>query len=600
MNNAHKLIAAARRVAKNESRASGIPYQKCLDLVAVRAGIPTWAAFMAAPVPVDDDSREAALEPDFSVVPSDRHLQTIVCHGMRVGATSFQAYRRDGNGQPPVLDFVLEDGNSRPIDARGLSMEALETECLDATPTVDGALMRMRMTWPGPTSSTAAVTGTFDGSMPHRFRDEEAAYDFESAISYPNPVQGMRERVRDALERRRIGRDGQQLRRLMQERGIFYEPDSGPAIAKAPDGRLIRLRHGYCMTAFSPPGAGRMAGTVVPMVLTGDTSSFVIHDDGQIHAHTSGYRATIGRVAVIRTSGGGTGAINPFGAEWLVSMDDRVLRGYLDKVSQALCPHDARVARLVMETAHAQIRVAGETTIVRIRDALVVDLDGRLAREAVASLLPLTTPAARTFTERSSIVPSDLRGTGTRDDPSPFTLYIVRDPLDGGAREPLVAAIQTAVWYKTSMRGPGSVDENQARLGPCGVATVYFDFHRSTRLPVMEKMLTYARSSWDSLVVCGNSASTMLAMYGEREGRDILDMFHCRLIPAQSSGREADLIDPRNHVGYGRMRSTPWGRAILAGGPHRSPELAMPVFFADDVLKGRAYARGCTGPAPVG
>jgi len=599
MNNAHKLIAAARRVAKNESRASGIPYQKCLDLVAVRAGMPTWAAFMAAPVPVDDDSREAALEPDFSIVPPDAHLRNIVVHGTRVGATSFTAYRRGGPNQAPVLDFILEDGTSRPIDARGLSMEALESDCADPTPTIDGILMRTS-TRPGGSASAAVVTGTLDGSMPELYRSDEDGYDYRNVATYPRPVKGVGKRIGDALERWRIGSDGQQLRRLTQERGISYEQDGGPAIATAPDGRKIRLAHGHCMTAFSPPGSGRMAGTVVPMVLTGDTSSFVIHDDGQIHAHTSGYRATIGRVAVIRTSGGSTEAINPFGAEWTRAMSPRTLRGYLDKVSQALCPHDARVARLVMETAYCQIQRKGETNLIRIRDEIASDLDGRLAREAVASLLPLTTPAAKAITGHSSIAPADLRGTGTRENPRPFTLYIVRDPLDGGAREPLAAAIQTAIWYQTTVRGANNVQEGQGRMGFCGVATIYFDFHRSTRLPIMVDMLTYARSSWDSLVVCGNSASTMLAMYGERQGRDILDMFGYRLIPVQSSGREADLIDPRNHVGYARMRSTPWGRAILAGGPHRSPELAMPVFFADDVLKGRAHARGCTGPAPVG
>lgn len=599
MNNARKLIAAARRAAKNESRASGIPYQRCLDLVAVRAGIPTWSAFMAAPVPVDDDSREASLEPDFSTLPPDGHLRSIVGHGTRVGATSFMAYRRAGPDQPTVLDFVLEDGTSRPIDGRGLSMEALESDCADRTPTIDGTLMRVS-TMPGGSASPAVVTGTFDGSMPDLHRGDEDGYDYRNVASYPMPAESVGKRIGDALERWRIGSDGQQLRRLMQQRGIFYEQDSGPAIATAPDGRLLRLGHGHCMTAFSPPGSGRMAGIVVPMVLTGDTSSFVIHDDGQVHGHTSGYRATIGRVAVIRTSGGDTEAINPFGVEWTRSMSQRTLRNYLDKVSQALCPHDARVARLVMETAYGQIQRRGETNLVRIRDEIASDLDGRLAREAVASLLPLTTPAARAVTERSTIHPSDLRGTGTRESPAPFTLYIVRDPLDGDAREPLAAAIQTAIWHQTARRGPNHVEDGHGRMGFCGVATVYFDFHRSTRLPIMEEMLTYARSSWDSLVVCGNSASTMPAMYGDRRGRDMLDMFHYRLIPVQSSGREADLIDPRNHVGYARMRAVPWGRAILDAGPHRSPEVGMPVFFADDVLKGRAHSRGCTGPAPVG
>jgi len=599
MNNSQKLIAAARRVAKNESRARGIPYQKCLDLVAVRAGIPTWAAFMKAPVAVDEDSKEASLEPDFSTVPPDTHLRSIVGHGARVGATSFTAYRRHGPGQPPVLDFVLGDGTSRPIDARGLSMEALESDCYDRTPTIDGTLMRMS-TMPGGSASATVVTGTFDGSMPDLRRADADGYDYLNVATYPRPVQSVRDRIGDALERWRIGSDGQQLRRLMQQRGVFYEPDRGPAIATAPDGRLLRLGNGHCMTAFSPPGSGRMAGIVVPMVLTGDTSSFVIHDDGQIHRHTSGYRATIGRVAVIRTSGGNTEAINPFGVEWTQGMSPRTLRNYLDKVSQALCPHDARVARLVMETAYGQIQRTGETSLVRIRDETASDLDGRLARETVASLLPLTTPAARAVTERSSLVPSDLRGTGTRESPRPFTLYIVRDPLDGDAREPLAAAIQTAIWYQTASRGPNSTRDGQVAMGFCGVATVYFDFHRSTRLPIMEDMLTYARSSWDSLVVCGNSVSTMIAMHGERIGRDILDMFHYRLIPVQSSGREAELIDPRNHVGYARMRSMRWGRAILDAGPHRSPEVGMPVFFEDDILKGRAHSRGCTGPAPVG
>jgi hypothetical protein len=590
MNAESKLVAAAKRAARTLSRAEGHPYQKCLDLVAIRAGLPTWSAFLANPVPVDDASREAALEPDFSAIPHDMHMETVVRYGLGIDATAFRAYARKDADAPPVLDFAMADGTSRPIDGRGLSIHYIVSGCSDPTPTIAGALLRAK-------SSSEFVpqpeaTCSLDGSAAPELTQQIN----EASIPYADhhwPTPGVIGRTARRISRRLKGAklyDQQKL--LKRHSGLVDKTTAGPLVAIGEDGRRVRLHHGYTLRAFSPPGTGRLVGIVVPMVLTGDTSSFVIHEDGQVHAHTSGYRATLGRIAVIRTAGGSRDSINPYSKEWLPTKWPGSMRSQLDKLSRAIAPNDHRVARLILETSHEIVRARHETTLTEIRDAIALRMDelGVVARDAVATLLPLTTPAAVAAVGGNTVLPTEIRGTGTRDEPRPITIYLIRDPMDGSSREPLAAFIQTAIWMHTG----GSRNK-----GPCGLATIHYDFHRSTHSPRLRSAMDYARSFGDSIVVCGNSASRMVSLYGERDGRDLLDMFHHTLIPTQSSGTEAELIDRRDEVGYQTMRSLDFGRAILTTGATHA-EFGLPLFYKDEVMKTKAYAEGCTGPAPVG
>lgn len=607
MNNSDKMIAAARRAAKKESRVTGIPYQRCLDLIAVRAGRATWSSFAEDPVPVDADSLEASLEPDFSATPPRTHLLTAVRHASRIGATAFTVAERSGLKGPPIVEFRFSDGTARPIDGRGVSLPALVAACTGGvregcidvhTPTVDGHLMRAKI-HDGDRSagigSTIAVA--IDGDAPPVVARPE--HDLGSGSYKPDvrPKPGLSMRIGRAWERWRIGEEMQRLNPLMSRRVVSHDPRSGPAIAVGPDGKLVHLPHGRTLFAFSPPGTGRMAGLAVPAILTGDTACFVVHDDGQLHRHTSGHRATLGRVAVIRTAGGSTDSINPFAREWLPPWIGSQ-RTYLDMVSRALCPSDMRAARVVMEEAARLIEANGGTTVTQIRDAIAADMHDEIRRSTVAALMPLTTRGASSAVDGNTIAPADLRGAGTRDDPEPLTIYIVRDPADGNSRQPLASAIQTAIDFTLMACGMGSDREDDRRMGPCGVCTLHLDFHRSSTMPTMRLALDMARHNSDSIILTASTAGCMERMYGAKNGREMLAMPMITMIPMQSDAREAQLVDGYGRVGLERIRTIDPEAAILSTAAG-SPMLGMPMFFRIPEIAARAYARGCSGPPPV-
>ena len=79
MDDRARMIESARRLARRNARATGTPYQTCLDEVARALGRAHWAAFTADPVPVPrDDAPVPGLPvnlPDFAVrwnLPPDR------------------------------------------------------------------------------------------------------------------------------------------------------------------------------------------------------------------------------------------------------------------------------------------------------------------------------------------------------------------------------------------------------------------------------------------------------------------------------------------------------------------------------------------------
>ena len=126
MNPEQKMIAAAQRAARRLARAEGIPYQTSLDAVARTAGRSHWRAFCDDPVPVDEQSRAATNEPDFSVIDEAAHLDMSLSYGRSIDATTMVA--EPGDTGEPTLSYVLS-GSTQPrgIDARGLSLAAMAT-----------------------------------------------------------------------------------------------------------------------------------------------------------------------------------------------------------------------------------------------------------------------------------------------------------------------------------------------------------------------------------------------------------------------------------------------------------------------------------------
>lgn len=124
MNPEQKMIAAAQRAARRLARAEGIPYQSSLDRIARDAGRSHWRAFCDDPVPVDDQARASADEPDFSVNDGARHLDMSIAYGRSIDATTMVA--EPGNAGEPTLSYVVSGSSRRRgVDARGLSLDAM-------------------------------------------------------------------------------------------------------------------------------------------------------------------------------------------------------------------------------------------------------------------------------------------------------------------------------------------------------------------------------------------------------------------------------------------------------------------------------------------
>jgi hypothetical protein len=125
MNPDAKLVAAAQRAARKLSRAEGASYQSCLDRVARQAGRRNWGDFLAGPTAVDGTADAAAAEPDFAAISRDGHLDAVVEHGVSIGGRAVLARACTGQGTRLVYCSARSDEYDHPIDARGLSVEAM-------------------------------------------------------------------------------------------------------------------------------------------------------------------------------------------------------------------------------------------------------------------------------------------------------------------------------------------------------------------------------------------------------------------------------------------------------------------------------------------
>lgn len=602
MNANEKLVAAARRAAKTLSRTSERSYQTCLDEIARSAGKSTWSAFLADPVPVDANAADAASEPDFTLIEPEMHLPAVVGHGGRIGATGFVASPRAWGDDAPMLRYRLEDGRPWPVDARGLSIEAISHsfgfvpippfeqrngmeyygDGPEGMATCCGVLMRTRAHRDmNRDTLRIAVSASLDGSEPEACTLPTRPVEERGAAPPPARTRTRRPGMMTRLKRLVIGNDEANVRDMIDRR--MASSDEGPVIGILRNGRRVRLRPGAHVAAFSPPGTGRMVGITIPALLGDDATSYVVHDDGQLLANTQGWRRSIGRVAVIRLDAKTDDAINPFGRPWLPISEGRVL-DYCDRIAAAIVPEDPRVSRLIGQVAADLIRLRGETTLREVRDAIATDRDKPMAREAIAALMPLASPLADAATSRSTVVPAMMHGDR---EGRPLTLYIVRDVMASGTRARLAAVLQTAIWYHSIHHGPGRPVEGREDNGPCPLGTIMHDFHRLPAMPMLPIALDYGADRRASVIITGSTAATIAERYG-KDAALVDVMIGMRLVLQQSDVREIQEIDPLGKVAPRIAASLGRWQGILLAQRCAPARMRLPVYFEDAEMVARS------------
>lgn len=617
MNTHHKLISAAKRAAKALSRTEGLSYQKSLDIVAQKCGRSTWSAFLADPVPVDTDAETAAGEPDFTRIPADLHFETAVRYGVGRGAGTMQARHRNWDDPRPVLIYDTDKGEW-PIDARGLDIGALMASCLHpvppvmqqgwagnqwtAMPRVGGILMRAKARMDvNAGHSTSTVSVGLDGRepvMPSELKPpvhDLATYEIHATPTPP------KHRLRDRI--RRSIQPGYDLEGFM--RTGLLDKERGPVIGEVPgfgrgglESGRIRLRPGHGLMCFSTAGTGRMAGLSITALLTDASSSYVVHDEG-IHLEvTSGWRASIGRVAVIRIDEPTIDSINPFDRHWLPERRD-VQAIHVDAIMQAMLPDDAPMARLLTEAAMRRIERYGQTTLYEVHAELETMEDHPLKEAGLLFLDPLVTRHIRPVTDTSTIVPEDLRGR-MLDGNRPLTLYMVRDGRASSPRAPLLAALQSAIWNWTLSWGPREEIGHGRVNGPLPVTTLLTDMHRMPVLRDLPKVLDTGRSKESGVIISSAQGSTITHRYGAKRAQIIREACHVRLAITQSDPGDMPYVDPEERIGYSTLAQVGQKESYLLANGNEPARMKRPFFYADQEIIRRAFnVRTGLGPKPV-
>jgi hypothetical protein len=617
MNPHDKMLAAARRRARILALETSQSHQKCLDLIAIAAGRAGWSEFLRDPVPVDEKSRTTSTEPDFTAIDPSGHLLAVVEHGTALDAVSFTALPTAWDDPSPKLSYALRDRTRWGIDARGLDMNHIATACIgrdhfpdrgeeasthvhhNLTPSVAGLPMRANAVLYGSRDMRlGAVSATLDGSIPDGI--DHRLYDRPRPVSEPVTERrsvgpGLASRLMSRLKEAVRDKEEDALKRALEPRKRRLSLDVGPIVGIS-KGRRLRMARGCTLTCYAPPGNGRLSGIAAPVLLTDPEGSWVVHDDGQLHAITSGHRSSVGRVMTIRIDSASAHSLNPFDSHWLPSRGRE--KYYLDAICTALFPGDPRVARVVSMVAEELIAAEGSTTLGAIRDHIARSEEREWTRRVLTTLHPITTKAARAITDTSTVLPRHLNGTGSVEEPRPLTLYIVRDPLSDGRRHPIVAAMQAAIWSKTLNTYPGRTMKDGTVNGPCPVGCLLNDEHALPAMPTILEAMDLGRDTDSSLVILGSSRASIDRKYGRDVASAMVMMSGLRIVLPQSDPAQSLSMDPYQEVGHEKASAMDLGEAYILTGTGVPTPVRLPFYHEDDEWRGMGHSHGL-GPSPA-
>ena len=622
MNSDNKLVAAAKRAARHHSRETNLTYQQSLEAIAQQAGRSTWKAFLDKPVAINAEALEAANEPDFSAITPAEHINAVVRYGQHLDALSFRAHTRSQDDHSAVLRYELASGKYHGVDARGLSLDDLalslkkqnklsrmpryydDVSLHIGTVEIEGVEVRANIrSMTDDYGGIYDICATLDGAMPedHIFGHIEIPAPYESTQRYGTIMRedegkhSLPDQIKKGLTKALHGRDGYAVKE-MAKNGPVATDNLGPIVAMTKRGVDVRLKHGFNLMAFSPAGTGRMAGITVPALLSDDTASYIVHDDGQLHQITSGHRASLGPVIVIRLDGETRDGFNPFSREWLPPKGDPA--PHVEALAVSICDGDSRMTHMVFETAMKLIKQNGETNLKQIHDEIATMRDQPFARKVLMAIHPLVDTIGHAVTGKNTFGPDVLRASK-----SPSTIYILRDPRkSNGSRNRLASLFQTALWlHYYTWTGKYKALPGKRHLRQ--INTLIHDYHAMASIPLLPDIMDISRDAGASVILTGATAASLTEKHGK--GFDIHMIqasTHMTIVLAQSNRDELEMIDPQHILDWNEVSQLGEGDCIMGSNRVRAlARLTLPFFFKRKDLLLRAYnPRRGRGPKPVG
>lgn len=630
MSQEENLVASAKKAARRMARATDLPYQSCLDEVARQAGRPHWGAFLEKPLPLDGSQANRSGDPD-----AETTLALILRKALITGKDAVSI--RSGRISSWIVGGTSHDENV-PIDlVEGVRMALIRMARAD----IDGA-------GPHPfvfEGQQCALALLDDGTVNLSIRGMDLARRFgslnfsdrvledgtvvdgptETSVLRPPPVPRVirgRRRVdpyqsgiRAVMSRLGIGRDDDPLRDAARRRQLTIggSDSDGGLLGLSRDGRIVRLQEHIPILLASPLGAGKIAATIMPYILSAVNDSMVVHEDGNIWEMTSGYRSHVGQVHVLRLDAPHSyGSLNPLHRDWLPE-DAGAYRSYLHALSQAFSPEDAAVASRILGSIDDELFENAEATLkgvaIRLHDAMTADRTDQTARAAYEAVEPMMDRNVVACTTRAGLTPSDLRGVHAGTDGrgwnvwKPTTVYIVRSPT-GGARMGRVAAVlQTAIWSHAIASAPNEILPGGRRTGPLRIMTIMDGIARLPVMPMLAMAIERGRSTKVGHMVVGNTPRSVAKLFDGRHRDDYESLFGMMIVYPQTDVSSASSLAARFHG------LTP---ADIMAMPDRSymmimqnvPEpvwMRMRFFFEDrDLLQRTFNPRTLKGPRPLG
>lgn len=427
----------------------------------------------------------------------------------------------------------------------------------------------------------------------------------------------------DAARRRPAGFIGTIMRRFsrgpqddlvkeaVRNRFITTEIEEGAfTLGSVVGGPEVHMRHSIPIMVSAPPGSGKTSGVVMPIILSADDSSLVVHDEKDMWRMTSGHRAALGPVHVLNLGGASSGSLNPLHADWTPEDRDE-LRAYVSSLCDVIHPEDAEAAKHLADVVLEIVASSRLPCFRDVNDGLTRLLDtpmADLARRSISRIAAFITDHASGCTTMGGVRPGDLRG-GDADDPdrgygmrSPTTIYIVRDIMDGRASGLVASVLQTAIWHHMLRTGPGEVRADGSRAGHLRVQVLMDGCARLEPMPKLSDALEQGRSKEVGHVLVASTSRGISHLFDDRHRDDYMSLFGMEIILIQNDSRAvAEIVDRYEGLEPKDVFSMPPGRHLIGiHGMRRPLWIKTPTFYLDRMLLQRTFnPRTRQGPKPV-
>jgi len=578
-----KTIASAKKAARRMARATDASYQNCLDTIARKAGRAHWGAFLKDPVEIDESATERS-DPRPAVMPGEPGVSDVAAKadqltriillkailndmdaiGLRSG--SIQTWRIGESSQeehvPEAVRSHMQGAFSRLVghDAGQAGSYGFVFEgkaCVLVVGEDDSLRISLRgadlASWFGSLSPSDRVAP--DGTMaiaPWSSDDRGPSHDRPGRSGR---APGILASILTKMDRVRAD---DPVRRACARRlvGVGGWRGNGPLLGTTVDGRTLHMPESLPVLVAAPPGVGKTAGTVIPTILTAERTCLVVHDETDLWETTSGTRAALGDVHVLRLDGRPSkGSLNPLHPLWVPS-DPTTRSTYLRCLASAASPEDVGAAARIHDAMVAEIATSSNPTLagaaMRLRRDDPADAwrDPACAR-AFAAMEPLLDAGVVSCTSDASIAPADLRGTAGRRTAEgwttwrPSTLYVVRGRTSGERHGRVAAILQAAIWSHVLAHGPSGSTPGGAVSGTLPLMTIIEGCGRLPTMPMLATALEMGRSARVGHMIVGHTSRDVTRLLDERHRHAHESLFAMRIVHRQNDVVEAATVATR-------------------------------------------------------